>query len=307
MSVKRGFLHEIRTNKYIFLLMLPGMLFLAVFSFLPLGGYLLAFKDYRLQDGILKSPFVGLDNFKFFFSTKDWLPVTLNTAYLNALFIFFGMGIAILLALLLNEIRRTSVKRIFQSGIFLPYFVSWIVVQQMVYALLGSDQGILTNLILSLTGRRINFYASPQMWRAILTCIYVFKMSGYYAVIFIGAITAIDPTYYESAVIDGATRFQMAMSITLPLIRKAIMVMLLLAVGRIFYGDMGMIYGIIGDNSLLYSTTDVIDTYAYRALRRLGNFSMASAVTVYQSLMGVVTILIFNSIARRVDHSARLF
>jgi putative aldouronate transport system permease protein len=226
---------------------------------------------------------------------------------LNVLFIVFGMGVAVLLALILSEIRRTSVKRLFQSGIFLPYFVSWIVVQQMVYALLGSEHGLLTNLLMRLTGERVNFYASPHLWRGILTCIYVLKMSGYYAVIFIGAVTAIDPTYYESAVIDGASRLQMAMRITLPLIKKAVMVMTLLAVGRIFYGDVGMIYGLIGDNSLLYATTDVIDTYAYRALRRLNNFSMASAVAVYQSLMGVVTILFFNFVARKVDEGARLF
>jgi putative aldouronate transport system permease protein len=302
-----GFLSDVRHNRFIYLLMLPGMAFLFVFSFLPLAGWLLAFKDYKLANGVLGSPFVGLKHFRFFFATKDWLPVTVNTVRLNAFFIFFGMGAAILLALILNEINSQAVKRLVQSGVFLPYFISWVVVQQMVYAFLGSEQGLLTRLLQQVFGLRVNFYASPHLWRCILTVIHVLKMSGYYAVIFIGAITAIDPEYYESAVIDGASRLQLAAHITLPLIRKAIMVMLLLAIGRIFYGDVGMIYGLVGDNSLLYSTTDVIDTYAYRALRRMNNFSMASAVTIYQSLMGIVTVLFFNGIVRKFDDSAKLF
>lgn len=298
---------EIRTNRYIYLMMVPGLLFLFVFSYMPLSGYLLAFKDYSLQKGIWGSPFVGLKNFQFFFSTRDWLPITLNTLYLNALFILFGMGFAVVLAVLLSEVQRTWLKRLLQSGVFLPYFVSWMVVQQMMYAMLASQQGLLTQAILALTGKSVSFYATPGYWRAILTFVYVWRFSGYYAVIFIGAVTSIDPAYYESAVIDGASRLQMVFRITLPLIRKTVLVMMLMATGRIFYGDTGMLYGLIGDNSLLYSTTDVIDTYAYRAMRQTNSFSMSSAITVCQAGMGVLTILLFNWIARRIEPDARLF
>lgn len=298
---------EIRSNRYIYLMMVPGLLFLFVFSYMPLSGYLLAFKDYSLQKGIWGSPFVGLKNFQFFFSTRDWLPITLNTLYLNALFILFGMGFAVVLAVLLSEVQRTWLKRLLQSGVFLPYFVSWMVVQQMMYAMLASQQGLLTQAILALTGKSVSFYATPGYWRAILTLVYVWRFSGYYAVIFIGAVTSIDPAYYESAVIDGASRLQMVFRITLPLIRKTVLVMMLMATGRIFYGDTGMLYGLIGDNSLLYSTTDVIDTYAYRAMRQTNSFSMSSAITVCQAGMGVLTILLFNWIARRIEPDARLF
>lgn len=299
--------HEIWTNRYIYLMMVPGLLFLLVFSYLPLSGYLLAFKDYSLQEGIWGSPFVGFQNFEFFFSTRDWLPITLNTIYLNGLFIIFGMGFAVVLAILLNEVRCNWLKRLLQSGMFLPYFVSWMVVQQMMYAMLASQQGLLTQAIQAVTGESVSFYSQPQYWKAILTVVYVWRFSGYYAVIFIGAVTSIDPTYYESAVMDGASRLQMVFQITLPLIRKTILVMVLMATGRIFYGDTGMIYGLIGDNSLLYSATDVIDTYAYRAMRQTNSFSVSSAITVCQAGMGIVTILLFNWIARRIEPEARLF
>lgn len=298
---------ELSRNRYIYLLMLPGFCFLLIFSYFPLFGYLLAFKDYQLQLGILGSPFVGLKNFEFFFTSRDWLPVTLNTITLNALFIFFGMGFAVVIALLFAEIRSVSFKRVLQSGVFLPYFVSWMVVQQMLFALLGSQQGALTRFLYQLTGQNYNFYSSPQYWKTILTLVYVWRFSGYYAIIFYGAITAIDPTYYEGALLDGASRVQRIRYITLPLIRKTILIMVLMAAGRVFYGDMGMIYGLIGDNSLLYSATDVIDTYAYRALRKLNNFSMSAAITVFQSAMGVLTILLFNGLARKLEPSARLF
>lgn len=288
-------------------MMVPGLLFLLVFSYLPLSGYLLAFKDYSLQEGIWGSPFVGFQNFEFFFSTRDWLPITLNTIYLNGLFIIFGMGFAVVLAILLNEVRCNWLKRLLQSGMFLPYFVSWMVVQQMMYAMLASQQGLLTQAIQAVTGESVSFYSQPQYWKAILTVVYVWRFSGYYAVIFIGAVTSIDPTYYESAVMDGASRLQMVFQITLPLIRKTILVMVLMATGRIFYGDTGMIYGLIGDNSLLYSATDVIDTYAYRAMRQTNSFSVSSAITVCQAGMGIVTILLFNWIARRIEPEARLF
>ena len=288
-------------------MMVPGLLFLLVFSYLPLSGYLLAFKDYSLQEGIWGSPFVGFQNFEFFFSTRDWLPITLNTIYLNGLFIIFGMGFAVVLAILLNEVRCNWLKRLLQSGMFLPYFVSWMVVQQMMYAMLASQQGLLTQAIQAVTGESVSFYSQPKYWKAILTVVYVWRFSGYYAVIFIGAVTSIDPTYYESAVMDGASRLQMVFQITLPLIRKTILVMVLMATGRIFYGDTGMIYGLIGDNSLLYSATDVIDTYAYRAMRQTNSFSMSSAITVCQAGMGIVTILLFNWIARRIEPEARLF
>lgn len=301
------FIKDFKNNKYIYLLMLPAMIFMLIFSYFPMNGYILAFKDFNMAKGIFGSTFIGFENFKFFFMGKDWLPVTINTVLLNSLFIFFGMGFAVVLALIINEFRSTWFKRIIQSGVFLPYFVSWLVISQMVYALFATDNGMINQILMQIGLQKVSFYISPQYWRFILTFIYIWKFSGYLSVIFIGSISSIDPSYYESAVIDGASRLQMALHITLPLIKKTILMMVLLSIGRIFYGDFGMIYGLVGDNSMLYSATDVIDTYSYRAMRFLGNFGMSSAITLYQSFLGVLAVIAFNRIGRAVDPEARLF
>ncbi len=302
-----GLLRDIANNPQLYALMLPGALFIFVFSYIPIVGYTLAFKNYDITKGILGSPFAGLRNFEFFFKGNDWLRVTGNTIVLNLLFIFCGMGLSVLFSLMINEIQRNRIKKVVQSCIFLPYFISWLVVDRMLYSLLSTNTGLINQLLVSLGLGKVNFYNQPGYWRFILTLVYVFKNTGYYSVIFLGSITSLDTAYFESAVIDGATRLQVMFRITLPLIRTTILTMLLLAVGRIFYGDFGMIYGLIGDNSTLFATTDVIDTYSYRALRKLGNFSMSSAITLYQSVFGIVTVCIFNWIVKKVDPDVRLF
>lgn len=307
-STKRASLwKDICRHPQIYLLMLPGMLFIFVFSYLPMGGYLLAFENYNIQQGILGSPFVGLENFRFFFSGKDWLLVTRNTLILNGLFIIFGMGLAVLLALIINEMKHRRLRKIVQSTIFLPYFISWLVIDRMLYAILATDTGLLNQIRTVLSLGKYNFYTDAGCWPLILTIVYVIKNAGYYSVIFLGSISSLDTAYYESAIIDGATRLQMMFRITLPLILPTILTMLLMAVGRIFYGDFGMIYGLIGDNSMLYMTTDVIDTYSYRALRKLGNLSMSSAITLYQAVIGIAVVCIFNTIVRKIDPDTRLF
>ncbi len=302
-----SFFREIRQNKYLYALALPGLIFLIVFAYLPLTGHLIAFKKYRLADGLWGSQFVRLDNFKFFFMSSDWYKVTLNTIFLNGLFLVFGLGIALVLALFLNEIRHLLYKKLAQSFIFIPYFISWLVVSMMTFAFLNTTDGVVNRTLETYGLSPVNWYLKPVVWPGILTLIYVWKFAGYYSIIFLAAITGISGEYYESARIDGATRLQQIYHITLPLIRNVVVVLGLLGVGRIFYGDFGMIYGIIGDNSALYSTTDVIDTYTYRALRVLSDFSKSSAVVLYQSVMGLITIVIFNQIAKKIDKDSSLF
>ncbi|MDG0809984.1 ABC transporter permease [Cohnella rhizosphaerae] len=298
---------EIVRNKYLYVLALPGLLFLIVFAYVPMAGHLIAFKKYRLADGLWGSEWVGFDNFKFFFMSSDWYKVTFNTVFLNGLFIVCGLGIALLLAIFLNEIQSRLYKKIAQSLIFLPYFISWLVVSMMTFAFLNTTDGILNRLLIDNGMDPQNWYLKPSIWPGVLTFIYVWKFAGYYSIIFLAAITGISGEYYESAKIDGATRFQQIIHITIPLIRNVLIVLALLGVGRIFYGDFGMIYGIVGDTAPLYPTTDVIDTYSYRALRQLGDFSKSSAIIMYQSVMGLVTIVIFNAIARRIDKDSSLF
>ena len=303
----RGFFSEIFLNRYLYALAVPGMLFLIVFAYVPMSGHLLAFKNYSVVKGIFKSSWSGWENFKFFFGSPDWLRVTLNTIFLNGLFIVFGLSLAILIALFLNEIKSLTIKKFSQSIIFLPYFISWMAVSFMLYSLLNTSDGLVNRVLLSVGVEKLQWYNEAGYWRAILTIIYVWKQAGYYSIILLAAITGISAEQYEAATIDGANRFQQIIHITLPLISPTVIILALLAVGRIFYGDFGMIYSLIGDNGALLPTTDVIDTFSYRALRQLGNFSMASAVVLYQAVMGMVTIIIFNSITKRIDPESGLF
>lgn len=302
-----GFIKEIKKNRYLYLLALPGILFMIVFAYIPMTGHIIAFKHLQFDKGVFFSPWVGFENFKFLFQNKDWLQVTTNTLFLNSLFIIFGMGGAVIIALLLNEIKSELFKKISQQFIFMPYFISWMVVSFMIFTIFNTSNGILNKTLESMGKVGISWYSEPKYWPTILTIMYIWKQAGYFSVIFLAAITGISAEYYESAKIDGATRIQQIVQITLPLIRPTIIVMMLLAVGRIFFGDFGMFYGIIGDNSLLYPTTDVIDTFAYRALRQLGNFGMASSVVLYQSLLGMITVLIFNMIAKKIEKGSELF
>lgn len=308
---RRGFVlnaaKEIGKNRYLYLLALPGILYMIVFAYVPMFGHLLAFKNFRLSEGLWGSEWVGFKNFEFFFYGKDWLPVTLNTLFLNGLFLIFGIGSAVVLAIFLNEVTNRFFKKLSQSFIFLPYFISWLVVSMMTQTLFSTSEGMLNRLLRQMGSEGVDWYLTPEVWPYILTIIFVWKVAGYNSIIFLSAITSISSDYYESAKIEGATRWQQMRYITLPLLRPIILMLVLLGIGRIFYGDFGMIYAIVGDIGVLYPTTDVIDTYAFRALRQMGNFSMSSAVIVYQSVMGLITIVIFNAIAKKIDADARLF
>ncbi|MDR1060168.1 MAG: ABC transporter permease subunit [Clostridiales bacterium] len=296
-----------KSNFFIYLLILPGLLFLIIFSYIPMLAHVIAFKSFKPALGILGSPWVGLDNFRFFFRGSNWLRVTFNTLFLNALFIGFGLSLAVAVSLALNEIRRRLYKKLMQSIVFMPYFVSWMVVSFVIFAMFNASEGLMNRFLAGLGREAVSWYASPQYWPAILTFTSVWKSAGYNSVIILAAITGISGEFYESAEIDGATRFQQLRLITLPLIKPTVIILVLLAIGKIFFGDFGMIYGIVGNNTLLMPTTDVIDTFSYRSLLQNNNFGMSSAVAFYQSVMGLITILAFNAVIRRVEKGAELF
>ena len=304
---KEGFFWEIYKNRYIYLLALPGIIFLVIFAYIPMFGHIIAFKNLQFDRGIIFSPWVGMRNFQFLFRNPDWLSVTINTIKLNSLFIVFGMGGALVIALLLNEIKTILFKRISQSLIFLPYFVSWMIVSFMIYTVLNYNNGIANRFLAVMGVEAVSWYSRPEYWTFILVIMYSWKFTGYFSVIFLAAITGISVEYYESARIDGANRLQQALFITLPVIRPTIIILALLAIGRIFYGDFGMIYSIVGDNAILFPVTDVIDTFTYRALRQSGNIGMASSVALYQSCLGMVTVILFNTIVKRIEKSSALF
>lgn len=305
----RGFFYELSINRYLYLLAFPGLLFFFIFNYLPMAGLYIAFLDFNPIAGLfgLGSKFVGMDNFKFFFTSNDWLLVTLNTLFLNALFITSGLAVQIFLAVGLNELGSRPYKRVSQTFMYLPNFLSWTVISVFSMAIFGTDGGLLNNLLTAFGLPGMNFYQNAGLWPGLLVALRIWKGAGFGTVIFLSTITSIDQEIYEAATIDGASRVQSILRITLPMLKKTTVMLLIMNVGWIFYGDFGMIYALVGDNPLLRSTTDVIDTFVYRALRQNNDYGMSSAVGLFQSVVGFVMVVIANSAARVLDRDSALF
>lgn len=308
---KKTFLSEIKQNFYLYLLVLPGVLFFVIFKYLPMVGLVVAFQDFNIMKGLFKSKFVGLKNFEYFFTSKDWLVVTWNTVYLNLLFLFTGLFFSILIALVLSEISSKYFKKVTQSVVILPNFISWTLVSMFVFALLSTDVGFINSVLKALgfiqEGQEINFYSNPNLWVGILVVLKIWKAAGFGSVIYLAAIAGIDQEIYEAAKIDGASRMQCITKITLPQLRTTAVLLTLFGIGNIFDGDLGMIYAIVGDNPNLYQTTDVIDTYVFRMLRQMNDFSMTTAIGLYQALVGFVIVYITNYFAKKYDSDSAIF
>ncbi len=306
---KTGIRFELRKNRWLYLMALPGILFVLLFNYAPLAGLYFAFVDYNAISGFFGfgSKFVGFNNFEFFFTSEDWLPVTFNTLYLNTLFISTGLLMQVAMAVLLNELAIKPFQKVSQSLMFLPNFLSWTVVSIFALAFLGTNDGILNKFIVLLGGDKVRFYQNAQVWPGILVFLRLWKGVGYGTVIFLAAITGIDQNMYEAAKIDGASRWQCIRRLTLPMLKPTVVMMLILSVGSIFNGDFGMIYALVGDNAMLRSTTDVIDTYVYRALRTNNDIGMSAAVGLFQSVLGLAMVLMTNATVRRLDKDTALF
>lgn len=305
----RALFKSVLRDRSLLLLALPGALLLFLFSYLPLAGILIAFKDFKFGPGIFGSEWQKpiYYNFIYLFTSSGTLRATVNTMFLNCIFIISGVLAAVTFALLLNEIVSVRYRKLVQSFSFLPYFMSWIVVSVFVYGIFSEQGGALNGMIVSLGGKRIDWYTTPEYWPAILLGVTLWKFVGYNAVIYLATITGIDPTIFEAAQIDGANRMQQAAHITLPLLLPTMTILVLLQVGRIMNADFGMFYGIIGDNSLLYPSTDVLDTFIYRNLRKLGDIGMSSAAGLFQSVISFTLLLACNGLARKMQGASSLF
>ena len=303
---KSSFLQEFRRNHLLYLLMLPGILLIFVFAYLPMLGVIIAFQDYSPVKGILGSEFVGLKNFRFFMESSDVYKIVFNTLFLNLLFILCGTVVAVALAIMLSELKHKKFKSFTQTIVTLPNFLSWTVV-----AIVGStfltDQGVLNQALKVFGVGPLSFYSEPGYWPLILVGLKIWHGAGFGSIVYLAAISGINPDIYESASIDGASRWDKIRHITLPLLKPTIILLLLLAIGGIFYGDFGMIYAIVGRNALLYPTTDVIDTYVYRALMELGNVSMSAAVGFFQSLVGFLLVITVNQLTRKMSPESALY
>lgn len=287
-------------------MMVPGIVWVIVFSYLPMAGVAIAFKQYNYMKGTWGSPWCGLDNFKFMFKTDIIWSVIGNTLFLNVLFIISGTIAQLILALLFCEIRNKYVKKITQSIAILPHFISWAVIAMFLTGFLNQN-GMLNQLLQSMGKEGISFYSEPAYWKAILVFLKIWQGAGFGTIVYIAAITGFDREMYEAAEIDGANRFQQIFYLTLPMLKPTIILLTIMSVGNIFKGDFGMIYAVIGDNSLLYGATDVIDTYVYRIFRTNNNLGMSTAVSFLQSIVGLVMVFGTNFIVKKVEPDSALF
>jgi putative aldouronate transport system permease protein len=294
----RRLVQDILRNPASYLLAAPALLYTLVFSYCSYPYLLMAFQRFNYRKSIFTSEWVGLGNFAFFFKSSYAYTITGNTLKLNLLFIVFTTAAALLLALFLNEMASRRFVKVTQSMMVFPTYLSWVVVSYMLFGIFSMDYGVLNRAAARLGGQPVNWYIRAGAWPAILTGMRVWKAAGLNAVIFLAAIVSIDESLYEAAGIDGASRLQQARRITLPLIAPTVAILTLMSIGRIMYGDFGMIYALIGDNGTLYPTTDVIDTYVYRALRKIGDPAEATAIGLFQSVVGLLMVAGANRLAK---------
>lgn len=288
------------------MLALPGVLYKLIFHYLPMIGIVLAFKVYRYDLGIFGSQWVGLHNFKFFFVSNDAWRITRNTIFYNFAYIGLGTLAALLCALLLNEIARKFV-RVFQTVLFLPHFISMVIVGFLTLIFLDHEYGYL-NRILELVGLSAhNWYFETTPWIFILPLVALWKGLGFSTLVYYAGIMGISTEYYEAARIDGASRWRMMTTITIPLLSPLIVILFILGLSGIFRGDFGLHYFIPNNIGLNYPTTDIIDTYAYRALIKDANIGMSAAIGLFQSCVGFVTILVANYTIKKINRDHALF
>lgn len=299
--------YDLRRNKTLLLMALPGLVVVFLISYMPMPGIVLAFKNYRAAQGVWGSDWVGLNNFQFLFNSGIAWEIIRNTLVLNTLFIIAAQVCSITMAVLMNEVYHTHLAKIFQSILFFPHFVSWVLVGFFTFAFLNSDTGYVNSLLKSLGHEPVNWYAEPQYWYAILVFLSVWKGLGYFTIIYLAGMLNINPEYYEAARIDGANKWHEIRYVSLPMIQPLIIINVLLAIGRLFFANFDFIYNVTRDSSLLLPVVNVIDTFVYRSLAAVGNFNLASAAGFFQAVMGLILILIANGLVRRIDKDQALF
>lgn len=302
----KGFMKTFHKNKMLLLLTLPMVMFIFIFNYIPLFGVIVAFKRFEFNKGIWGSEWIGFDNFKFFFNSPDAWRITKNTIAYNSSFIVINLIVAVLVALMLYEITNKNLSRIYQTTIFIPYFLSWVVVAYMAYAFLNPRSGMLNVLMSHLGMKTIDWYITPKAWIFILPIANLWKSIGMTSILYFASLMGIDPEYYEAAAIEGANKWQVISKITLPFLYPLMTILFILDVGKIFNADFGLFYQLPMDSPMLYATTDVIETYVYRALAT-GNIAMSSAAGLLKSFVGFVLVVVTNAIVRKINHENSLF
>jgi putative aldouronate transport system permease protein len=303
---RSGLLRELKLHRSLYLLTLPAILFFIVFEYIPMAGIVIAFQDFSVIKGPFRSPFNNFENFSVLFEAPAFKRVVFNTLWLNLLFLSFGMFFSITIAVLLNEMGQKTYKKITQSIMILPHFLSWTIVAMFAVPMLSSN-GLVNTTLENIGLEPISFYRTPGVWPTVLVVMHVWKSAGFGSIIYLATIAGISDEIFEAAIIDGANRWQRIIRIIVPMLKNTIVLLLLLNVGRIFYGNFGLIYPMVGNNSFLFETTDIIDTYVYRALMELGDLGMSAAVGLSQSVIGFVLVLGTNSLARKLTPESAIF
>ncbi len=297
-----------RFNFGLFSMVIPGAIVLIIFSYIPMFLIFIAFKDINYSLGLFKSPWNGIKNFLFFLTGPDAWIVTRNVIAYNFIFIFLGNATAVAAAIALDGLRHKGIARFYQSVMFLPYFLSWIVVSALAFSFLSVDLGLLNKTILPVLGLEpVNWYSNKPFWPFFLVFSNLWKYTGYTSVIYFAAIAGIDVAYFEASALDGASRWQTIRSIMIPLISPIIIINVILGIGRIFYGDFGLFFQLPKNNGTLFPVTNVIDTYVYRTLINAGDIGMSAAAGLYQAVVGFILVLGSNLIVRKVDAEKSLF
>ena len=293
-------------------LALPTFIWYLIFSYLPMFGLIIAFKDFKVAGkgflrSLVKSDWVGLKNFEFLFATKDAYIIIRNTLVYNIIFIILGIVIPVTLAIMLNQLNNKRLAKFYQTSMFLPHFLSWVVVSYFVFSFLSSDKGLVNQILASRGKEPVQWYMEKKYWPFILIFMNSWKTMGYNMIVYLAAITGMDESYYEAALMDGASKWQQVKYITLPLLKPIVIIMFILSVGRIFNADFGLFYQIPKNSGALFEVTDVLDTYVYRALSGTGSIGMSSAVAFFQSVVGCLMVVASNMIIRKVDKESALF
>ena len=294
--------------RFLYLLAVPGFIYLIINNYMPMVGLILAFKNYSFAKGIFASPWCRLSNFTYLFSSK-WAKIMFrNTICYNLVFIVLGTVLAIFVAIVLGEIRNARAKQFYQTVILIPHLVSMVLVGYLVYALLSYSNGFINKGILENLGiEGINWYTEPKYWPFILTIVHLWKGFGFQSIVFYATIIGFDKTYYEAAVVDGATIWQQITKITLPLLRPTVIMLTIMSLGRMFASDFGLFYQVPMNTGTLYTATTTIDTFVYRAMMEDHDVGRSLAAGFLQSILGFVVVMATNTVVRKVDSDSALF
>lgn len=291
----------------LYLMLLPGMVYFFINNYIPMTGIVVAFKKYNKQKGMYHSDWCGLDNFKFLFR-NDAALIIRNTLLYNIVFILLGMVVGVTLAILITDVESKRNRKIYQSAILLPFLVSIVIVSYIVFGFLSVENGMMNNGLLKALGiEPVQWYAEPKYWPFILVFVNLWKGVGYGTLIYIAGITGIAPSFYEAARLDGASRWQQITNITIPCLVPSLITMTMLSLGRIFCSDFGLFYQVPQNSGALFSATQTIDTYVFRALMASGGVGRSAAAGFFQSVVGFLLVMGANAFVRKISKENAMF